>query len=414
MAHRRFTFIYLSMVQKRLAVLGLLSLLPWALYASFIESTMGTAVVNDATATYHNPAALILVEKSQMVGLISKAADHGQFIGQSIETIGGLTQSGTSKEHTNYNLPSGYVALPINKKVRLGLAVLLDKLNSDIDEPSILRYYQSSNQIKNMDYILGVGLELNDYVSIGSGVIYSDARFTSHRIIGFPSLDVPDSQSNNVTKGDNYGWNLGFLITPFKSTKIGFDYRSGVSYQFRGKSEIEGPPPMISNHFNFNFWTPARSVITISHFITPTLSFISTAQWVQWGVFHTVTMHGLATQVGRQSLIVPTAVVPYHFRDAWVLTLGGIKQVTSKWVLRVAGTYNQSPGNGLYRITSGDDYVVGASTGYQLHKNLAIDASYAHAFTKNNPIDITSQRKHIVGVYKGYRDSVSLKLTFTI
>ena len=402
------------MVQKRLTVLGLLWLLPWTLYASFIESTMGTAVVNDATATYHNPAALILVEKAQMVGLASIATDHDQFIGQSIATSSGLIQSGTSKEHTNYNLPSGYVVLPINKKVRLGLAVLLDKLNSDIDEPSILRYDQSSNQIKNIDYILGGALELNDYVSIGSGVIYSDARFTSRRIIGFPGLDVPDSQSHNVTKGDNYGWNLGFLITPFKSTKIGFDYRSAVSYQFRGKSEVEGPPPIISNHFNFNFWTPARSVITISHFITPTLGFISTAQWVQWSVFNTVTMHGLATEIGGQSLIVPTTVVPYHFRDTLVLTLGGIKQITSKWILRVAGTYNQSPGTGSYRITSGDDYVVGASTGYQLYENLAIDASYAHAFTENQPIDISSRMKRIVGVYKGSRDSVSLKLTFTI
>lgn len=414
MAQRRFTFIHPSMVQKRVTVLGFLSLLPWTLYASFIESTMGTAVVNDATATYHNPAALILVEKAQMVGLASKAADHGQFIGQSIETIGGLIQSGTSKDHTNYNLPSGYLALPINKKIRLGLAVLLDKLNSDIDEPSILRYDQSSNQIKNIDYILGAALELNDYVSIGSGAIYSDARFTSHRILGFPSLDVPDSQSHNVTKGDNFGWNLGFLITPFQSTKIGLDYRSAVSYQFRGKSELDGTSPIISNQFNFNFWTPARSVITISHFVTPTLGFITTAQWVQWGVFNNVTMHGLATQVGKQSLIVPTAVVPYHFQDAWVLTLGGIKQITSNWVLRVAGTYNQSPGNGFYRITSGDDYILGASTGYQMHKNLAIDASYAHAFTKNQPIDIASQKNRIVGVYKGYRDSVSLKLTFTI
>lgn len=99
--------------------------------------------------------------------------------------------------------------------------------------------------------------------------------------------------------------------------------------------------------------------------------------------------------------------MPYHFRDTWVLTLGGIKKITPEWVLRVAGTYNQSPGNGFYRITSGDDYVIGASLGYQFYKNLAIDTSYAHAFTQNRPIDITSQRKRIVGINKGYRDSVS-------
>jgi long-chain fatty acid transport protein len=401
------------MIQRNRAMIGLLSLFPFALYASFIESTMGTAVVNDATATYHNPAALLLVENTQVVGLGSKAIYHSQFSGQSIETAGGFSQSGTAKEQTNYNLPSGYVVFPM-KKVRVGFAVLLDKLNSDIDEPSILRYDQSSNQIKNIDYILAGGLQLNEYFSIGSGVIYSAARFTSQRITGFPSLDVPDSQSHNVTHDDKFGWNAGLLFKPLKSTHIGFNYRSAVAYQFSGESEFEGPPSLISHHFNFNFWTPARSVMTISHFITPTLGLISTAQWVQWSIFKNVTMHGLATQIGKESLILPTAVIPYHFRDTWVFTLGGIQKITSEWVIRIAGTYNQSPGNGLYRITSGDDYIIGATTGYQLYKNVAVDAGYAHAFTVNQPIDIASARKRVVGINKGYRDSVSLKLTVNI
>jgi len=40
--------------------------LPSSVHASFIESTVGTAVVNDATAAYHNPAALLLLKNSQL------------------------------------------------------------------------------------------------------------------------------------------------------------------------------------------------------------------------------------------------------------------------------------------------------------------------------------------------------------
>lgn len=389
----------------------MLSFFPCVIHASFIESTMGTAVVNDATASYHNPAALILVEKSQLVILGSKASFHSQFIGQSIETSG-FSQSGISKEHTNYNLPSGYAAFPITKKLKLGFAILGDNFYSDIDEPSILRYDQSANQIKNIDYIASLGFKINDYLSLGGGLTYSAARFTSHRIIGFPNIDVPDSQSHNRTKGDNYGWNVGFLIKPVKAMLIGFNYRSKVSYQFRGQSEFDGPPAIVSNSFNFNFWTPARSVMTLGYFLKPTLGFINTIQRVQWSTFKNVSMHGLATRIGQNSIVVPTAVIPYHFRDTWVVTLGGIKKITSKWVIRIAGTYSQSPGNGFYRLTSGDDYVLGASTGYQIYKNIIIDAGYAHAFTKNQSINIGTQSKRVFGVNKGYRDSVSLKLTF--
>lgn len=402
------------MLQKKRIILSLLSLCSYTLHASFIESTMGTAVVNDATATYHNPAALTLIQKFQMVALDSKASSHNRFTGHSINTSEHVTQSGISKEHAHYNLPSGYAAFPIQDKAALGWALLLDNLHSDLDEPSILKYDQSSNQIKNIDYVAGAGLQLNQYLSVGVGAAYSTAHFNSQRIIKFPRLDAPDSQSHNRTKGDHYGWNAGFLVKPLKSMQIGFNYRSAIAYPFYGSSEFDGPPGAFSNQFHFNFWTPARSVATVSHFLTPTLGFIATAQWVQWGVFQNVIMHELAVQTGRTSRIVPSVKVPYYFRDAWVLTIGGIKNITSDWVLRVAGTYNQSPGNGYYRITSGDDYVLGASTSYQIHKNIVLDASYAHAFTKDQAIDIVTQRKKIVGINQGYRDSISLKVTLSL
>ena len=46
--------------------IGLLFLC-WPLHASFIEQTLGTAVVMDATAVYFNPAALAAIPKTQLI-----------------------------------------------------------------------------------------------------------------------------------------------------------------------------------------------------------------------------------------------------------------------------------------------------------------------------------------------------------
>ncbi len=131
-------------------------LFPQSLHASFIESTIGTAVVNDATATYHNPAALTLLKKSQMIGLGSLAKFRTNFTG-STQSITGISQSGSSHSQTHYYLPSFYIGIPTGDKITAGFAIISNFFNREPDANSILRYAQSSNQIENIDLVTALG-----------------------------------------------------------------------------------------------------------------------------------------------------------------------------------------------------------------------------------------------------------------
>ena len=388
--------------------------LPPALHASFIESTMGTAVVNDATATYHNPAALTLFKTPQYIVLGSIADFRSEFTGNVMSTLNNSVQSGRAKTHANYYLPSMYLSTPIQEKWRIGIAIVSNTLNSSLDETSILRYNRPNTQIQSIDAIPALALQLNDYLSVGLGLNYSYARFTSKPITGFPALNMPDTQSHNVADDTSFGGNAGFVIKPTRSTLIGFNYRSAVSYQLRGSSQFRGISRITSHQYNFNYWTPARSVLTLSHFITPDLGFISTVQRIQWSIFDTGIVHGVATQVGTQATILPKVTIPYHFRDTWTFTVGGIKKINPQWVVRVAGTYDQSPSNGHYQLANGDTMAIGASFGYEIYKNWIIDGSYSHAFIKAQNIDIISKNNKITGLNQSAGNSVSLKLTVNL
>lgn len=382
--------------------------------ASFIESTVGTAVVDDATATYYNPAALTLLKNPQIIGLGSTAYFRSKFTGQATQSITGFTLSGSTNSETHYYLPSGYLGIPVTKRIFFGFAVISNDFNRDLESNSVLRYVQSDNSVQNIDYVPAIGIKINDILSIGANVNFSRANFLLEPTVGFPSLNIPDAESRNETSGSAIGGDVGLLLKPTKSTLIGFNYRSAMTYHLSGKSVLEGTPGITSNDYSFDFWTPARCVLSINQSVNRVLGFIGTVQWIKWDVFDQIKIRGIATRIGLQPVIVPEATVPYHFHNSWIFTAGSHVRITKKWVIRVAGSYLQSPGNEHYQIINGDSVVLGASTAYDICKYFTLDGSYAHAFMRNQDINITNARNNITGVNTGSRDSISLKLTFNL
>lgn len=391
--------------------LWLIIIFPLTLHASFIESTMGAAVVNDATATYFNPAALTLLKSPQLITLGSLSYFQSRFTGQTIQPITGAIQSGSSGTQAHYFLPALYIGIPLSPKVTIGFASITNFLNKDAEGNSILRYNQSSSNIENTDLVTAISFKLNTLVSIGAGINFSYADFDLRPVAGIPSLNIPDSQSRNKTNGTGIGEEIGFLVTPTPSTKIGFNYRSAITYHLTGKSILETSPELISNNYNFNFWTPARSILSISHFVTRQLAFIGTVQRIQSSIFKNVYVHGVATQVGAQPTIV-NVNAPFYLRDTWLLTLGSNYRVTPKLVIRIAGNYNQSAGNSNYQIDNGDSITLGTSVGYEIYKNIIIDGSYAHVFFRQENIHINTPRNIITGVNNAFINAYTLKLTF--
>ncbi len=76
----------LRISQQIICLLSILTFSP-SLHASFIESTMGAAVVNDATAVYYNPAALVLLNNAQLICLDSEGRVKSEFSGQFMRLI---------------------------------------------------------------------------------------------------------------------------------------------------------------------------------------------------------------------------------------------------------------------------------------------------------------------------------------
>lgn len=387
--------------------------LGWPLHASFIEQTLGTAVVKDATAVYFNPAALPSVSDQQLILLGTVAKSQFQFTGSTQKLAFGTTESGTSSTTSNFILPSLYVSMPINETIALGFALVANDFNRDLDNHSVLRYAQARNQTDNLDLVPALGIKLNDYLSIGGNLNFSHAHLVQEPISAITRLTIPESRSFNTSKANSLGYDVGVLIKPQAKTTLGFNYRSAVTYHLQGSSTLLSPTPVVSDDYHFTYWTPARSVLSLSHFFNNQFGLIGTAQFLQWDIFKNAFVYNFVTQSDLDVLIIPKARIQYDFHNSWLLTLGTIYNVSTKWIVRVAGTYSQSPSKGISQIGAGDSWIVGSSMGYKLMKNLSLDFSYGHAFFDTKQIAISTGQNNINGVNQGAHDSVSLKLTIT-
>jgi long-subunit fatty acid transport protein len=379
-------------------------------HASFIESTVGTAIVNDATATYYNPAALVLIKNMQFVALGSLGRADSNFTGEAGQVRTGFNQSGTTDTRLNYFLPSGYYAMPIKTNWRLGLSVVGNDFNKDLDGFSLLRYAQSNNKIENIDFVPAIAYKINEFISVGAGFNRSYAHFLLKPISGLPRLNIPDAESLNESSAEAFGGDLGLLLKPTKATVIGINHRSSMTFRMRGTSTFNGVRKISSDNYHFNYWIPARTAFSISHFLTKKFGLIGTVQYIQWNIFKENTIYNIATAAG----IIPAVKVPYHLHNSWLFTAGSNYHFSKKWIIRVAGSYVQSPSTGKFQIDHGDSITLGASMAYTPVERITLDVSYAHAFFKSKDIHILNAQNAINGIDKGSVNAVSLKLTVNI
>lgn len=384
-----------------------------SLHASFIEQTLGTAVVKDATAVFFNPSALTNVAKPQFIFLGTLAQSEFQFSGSVQRVPLNVMESGSTSTKSNFSLPSLYASLPLNDKFFVGFAVVANDFDKELDNHSVLRYVQARNQTDDMDLVPAIGVKINESFSIGGNLNISHAHMVQEPISGIPSINIPEGRSLNDSKATSLGGDFGLLLKLAHKTALGFNYRSAITYHLNGTSLITAPQVIYSDDYHFKFWTPARTVVSLSHFFNEKIGLIGTVQYLQWDIFKNAYVYNFASQSNNRAFIVPKARINYDFHNSWLVTLGSIYNATTKWKIRVAATYNQSPSNGTYQISTGDSLITGFSTGYELLDQFMVDFSYGHAFFRKQSINIWTSQNIINGVNKGVHDAVSLKFTLT-
>ncbi|MFK5986897.1 MAG: outer membrane protein transport protein [Pseudomonadota bacterium] len=403
------------MVKKIISVSSLASLfyISQSLYASgfsIIEhsaSGLGqafagaSAVAEDASTIYFNPAGMTFLEGSQITAGIHIIKPKTSFNDAGTQatlagTIPVALNSASGGDAGGYNfVPNFYYVTEINNALHFGIGVNSPVgLNTSYDDNWMGRYTSIESDLKSMNINPSIAFKASEKLSLGIGVSvqYLKVKLVNKSYLcGHPQLapscnptsasEVIASDATTTMKGDGWsaGFNLGMIYQPIKSTRIGLAYRSAVKHDLSGDlNAITNSGFSLANkNITADMEVPETLSLSLTHQTSSKLMLLADITYTGWSRFEE-----LRVSFDDGS---PDDVTEEKWSDSMRYSIGAKYQLSPTMILRTGIAHDRTPIDDQYRTSRiPGDHRTWLSLGisYQLSNQLSMDIGYAHLWVK--------------------------------
>ena len=382
----------------------------------------------DASIGWYNPAGLVLMKQTQAVlggvGVFPSVRLSGTSTYTTNPTGVPLQYVETYRNLQGANsaaVPSLHYVRPLGERVVAGLSIVSPfGLATNYHDTSPVRYEGTLSQLETVNVSPELGGKLTDNFSIGAGIDLQYARVKFNRMLGSPALmseayGLPATTLDSITynQGDSFavGFHAGVLwMMNDEHSRLGLNYQSGMNHQFSGYSQLTGrlADPTLNlylpteadpySSFRSNMLTSNNislpNIVTLSAYqdINPQWALLGSLVYTGWSTFKAITLNNAAVGVPLRDgsgtlLTTANATTLENYRNTWRAALGMNYHVTSAWLLRVGGGYDQTPtvtAERDVRLPDCDRFALSVGTHYQLRPSIGVDLGYTHLFAVNN------------------------------
>jgi long-chain fatty acid transport protein len=219
----------------------------------------GAAIAEDASTVWYNPAGLTRLSGQQVVAgghYIDPSTKFSKTSANRAALLGGGAVSGGDGGEAGVTalVPNLYYSQTINDRLSFGLGVNVPfGLATDYDDGWVGRYHTLHSEIKTININPALGYKASDELSFGAGLNYQKIEANLTQAVDFGSIcalggvgactapGANDGKAEVTAEDDAWGYNLGFLWQPAKSTRVGLAYRSKVKYMIKGDFTVTAP-----------------------------------------------------------------------------------------------------------------------------------------------------------------------------
>jgi long-chain fatty acid transport protein len=282
-------------------------------------------------------------------------------------------------------IPGAYIGFAINSP--FGLA-------SKFESSWFGRYDTREASLQTINLSAVGAYQLTPQWSIGLGI---DLQYAKTKLVTaipnplVPGGPTPSTDAQVEIEGNDWtpGFNFGVMFTPDAQTRIGLNYRSGISHNVKGTqttSGLSGPLAFANGIVDASAEVklPAVVGLGIARRFNDALNLYAQADWYGWDSWKEIRI------VYRNGM--PDAVRPQNYRDVWAFSLGADYRISDQWTFRGGVRHDRTPTVDAYRDTADPDadrLWLGMGASYRVSKASAWDFALTHVFFRNAPVDIT-------------------------
>ncbi len=372
----------------------------------------GSAIAEDASTIYFNPAGMTYIQGTQAVGalhLINPNAefnDKGSIKAQGVPPKGG---EGPNAGDLAF-VPNLYFMTDINPSIKAGIGLNAPfGLKTEYDDKWVGRFQADKSEVKTININPAIAFKVNDQLSLGFGVsaMWAEATLTRqvNRVIA-PETSVK-------IKGDDwgFGFNLGAIYQATADTRIGMAYRSKVDQHLEGKSSS----PLVAalnTKVKADVTLPENFSVSAFSRLNDTWDLMGDVTWTRWSRFKELridfanaTPDSVTTENWENTMRYSIGV-NYHYSDAIKLRAGlAYDEEAIKDEFRTA------------RIPGNDRKWLSLGAGWQVTPASKLDVGYSHLFISDASIDddqrsaAKGRNGRLTGDFEGSVDILSLQYT---
>lgn len=348
---------------------------------------------------------------------------------------------------TTVPVPTFYISanpgnkLGLNNRLALGLGVdspfgLSNKYNSGF---TAVHYTGYRNWIKMYAIKPVASFRIADWLNIGAGPIFYRA-FDVGQIAAYPNFALgggTDGQIRANMSGNSWGWHMGVLAKPAPKHKFGFYFRSPAIIHLKGL--LKGENIFIgagdsSGAFETGVHTkmhlPLNMTWGYNYQITEKTDIGLDLGWTKWSSFDNFyapvdTIVGSNVAATNNGLLNDLFNTPgpggsgdKDWHNSFTLAIGGEHKVNKKFRIR-AGTYYYWTPIPKYHFTpvvpDANRWTTTIGFGYDITRNLTLDAAYAAQFFAGRKIDndvSESLSTSVDGTYKSFLQVWTAGITY--